>query len=118
MMKVKGVNISPMEIEALLVQHDSVDEAFVFGLPTGDGDQRVGCVLVSSVAGPERARLAVDVRNWCRERAAAYKVPATLRIVTAAELPLTPTGKVSKRLLKDQTVAMLELAATQLAEGG
>jgi len=37
-------------------------------------------------------------------------VPATLRIVTAAELPLTPTGKVSKRLLKDQTVAMLELA--------
>jgi fatty-acyl-CoA synthase len=67
-------------------------------------------VLVSSVAGPERARLADDVRNWVRERAAAYKVPATLRIVTAAELPLTPTGKVSKRLLKDQTVGLLELA--------
>jgi fatty-acyl-CoA synthase len=45
-----------------------------------------------------------------RERAAAYKVPATLRIVTAAELPLTPTGKVSKRLLKEQTAAMFEFA--------
>jgi fatty-acyl-CoA synthase len=65
---------------------------------------------VSSVAGPERARLADDVRDWVRERAAAYKVPATLRIVTAAELPLTPTGKVSKRLLKEQTAAMFEFA--------
>lgn len=109
MMKVKGVNISPMEVEALLVQHDSVDEAFVFGLPTGDGDQRVGCVLVSSVAEAGRDQLAADVRSWVRERAATYKVPTTLRVVTAAELPLTPTGKVSKRLLKDQTAAMLEL---------
>jgi fatty-acyl-CoA synthase len=109
MMKVKGVNISPMEVEALLVQHDSVDEAFVFGLPTGDGDQRVGCVLVSSVAEAGRDQLAADVRSWVRERAAAYKVPAALRVVTAAELPLTPTGKVSKRLLKDQIAAILEL---------
>jgi HIP---CoA ligase len=109
MMKVKGVNISPMEVEALLVQHDSVDEAFVFGLPTGDGDQRMGCVLVSSVAEAGRDQLAADVRSWVRERAATYKVPTTLRVVTAAELPLTPTGKVSKRLLKDQTAAMLEL---------
>jgi fatty-acyl-CoA synthase len=109
MMKVKGVNISPMEVEALLVQHDSVDEAFVFGLPTGDGDQRMGCVLVSSVAEAGRDQLAADVRSWVRERAATYKVPSALRVVTAAELPLTPTGKVSKRLLKDQTAAMLEL---------
>jgi HIP---CoA ligase len=109
MMKVKGVNISPMEVEALLVQHDSVDEAFVFGLPTGDGDQRMGCVLVSSVAEAGRDQLAADVRSWVRERAATYKVPSALRVVTAAELPLTPTGKVSKRLLRDQTAAMLEL---------
>ena len=95
--------------EALLVQHDSVEEAFVFGLPTGDGDQRVGCVLVSSVAEAGRDQLAADVRSWVRERAATYKVPTALRVVTAAELPLTPTGKVSKRLLKDQTAAMLEL---------
>jgi HIP---CoA ligase len=111
MMKVKGVNISPMEVEALLVQHDSVDEAFVFGLPTGDGDQRVGCVLVASVKAADHDLLASDVRNWAHQRAAAYKVPTTLRVVTAAELPLTPTGKVNKRLLKDQTAALLELVA-------
>ena len=100
MMKVKGINISPAEVEALLVQHDLVDEAFVFGLPTGDGDQTVGCVLVSAVPARDRAALARDVRAWLAERAAVYKTPTTIAVLTAAELPLTPTGKVSKRLLQ------------------
>jgi hypothetical protein len=34
-------------------------------------------------------------------RAAAYKIPTTAWVMTAAELPLTPTGKVSKRLLQE-----------------
>jgi fatty-acyl-CoA synthase len=107
-MKVKGVNISPLEIESLLVQHDMVDEAFVFGLATIDGDQSVGCVLVSPVAPEDRDQLACAVAEWAGKRAAAYKVPGTIRVVTAGQLPLTPTGKVSKRLLRDQTQASLE----------
>jgi len=102
-MKVQGINVSPMEIELLLVQHDMIDEAFVFGLATPEGDQSVGCVLVSSVPPKERRRLGRDVQTWIRQRAASYKVPTTIRIVAAGELPLTPTGKVSKRLLKEQT---------------
>ena len=100
MMKVKGISISPAEVESLLVQHDLVDEAFVFGLPTADGDQAVGCVLVSTVAAGAREALVRDVREWMAGRAAAYKTPATIVVTTAAELPLTPTGKVSKRLLQ------------------
>jgi HIP---CoA ligase len=100
MMKVKGISISPAEVESLLVQHDLVDEAFVFGLPTADGDQAVGCVLVSTVAAGAREALVHDVRAWMAGRAAAYKTPATIVVTTAAELPLTPTGKVSKRLLQ------------------
>jgi len=110
MMKVRGINISPLEVESLLVQHDLVDEAYVFGLPTGDGDQRVGCVLVSTTAPHQNEQLAEDVTVWVRERAAAYKVPASIRVVTARDLPLTPTGKVSKRLLKEQTQALLQKA--------
>jgi HIP---CoA ligase len=105
MMKVKGVNISPLEIELLLVEHDRVDEAFVFGLGTADGDQSVGCVLVSSVPPEQRCQLGHDVQEWIRERAAAYKAPATIRVVAAGELPLTATGKVSKRLLIEQMQA-------------
>jgi acyl-CoA synthetase (AMP-forming)/AMP-acid ligase II len=102
MMKVKGVNISPLEVELLLVQHDLVDQAFVFGLATADGDQSVGCALVSTVGPDRREQLGRDVQAWVRERAASYKVPRTLHILAAADLPLTPTGKVSKRLLMEQ----------------
>jgi HIP---CoA ligase len=100
MMKVKGINISPAEVESLLVQHELVDEAFVFGLATPDGDQSVGCVLVSTVPASAREALIRDVRDWMARRAAAYKTPATVAVMTAGELPLTPTGKVSKRLLQ------------------
>jgi fatty-acyl-CoA synthase len=107
MMKVKGINISPAEIESLLVQHEDVDEAFVFGLPTPEGDESVGCVLVSAGPADRRDALAKDVRAWLKERAAAYKVPTTVRIVAANELPLTATGKVSKRLLREDAQARL-----------
>ena len=100
MMKVKGINISPAEVESLLVQHPLVDEAFVFGLATADGDQSVGCVLVSSVPADAREALVGDVRAWMAGRAAAYKTPTSVRVMTAGELPLTDTGKVSKRLLQ------------------
>jgi acyl-CoA synthetase (AMP-forming)/AMP-acid ligase II len=103
-MKVQGINVSPMEIELLLVQHNMIDEAFVFGLATAEGDQSVGCVLVSPVPPHERCRLERDVQTWIRQRAASYKVPTTIRIIAPGELPLTATGKVSKRLLKEQTL--------------
>ena len=107
MMKVRGINISPLEIELVLVQHELVDEAFVFGLATPQGDQSVGCVLVSSVPADRRSALGRDVQIWIRERVASYKAPALVRVVAAGELPLTATGKVSKRTLKEQTAAAL-----------
>jgi fatty-acyl-CoA synthase len=100
LMKVKGINISPLEIERVLVEHEDVDEAFVFGRPTPDGDEAVACVLVPSSAAPDD--LAERVRTWLRARIASYKVPATITLMTADQLPLTATGKVSKRLLQDQ----------------
>ena len=105
MMKVKGISISPAEVELLLVQHELVDEAFVFGLATPEGDQSVGCVLVSTVPETAREALGRDVQEWMRQRAAAYKVPTTVRVAAAGQLPLTATGKVSKRLLQQQTQA-------------
>lgn len=102
MMKVKGINVSPLEVELLLVQHDMVDQAFVFGLATADGDQSIGCALVSSAPPEQREQVGRDVQTWAREHAASYKVPRIIRVLAADELPLTPTGKVSKRLLKEQ----------------
>lgn len=99
LMKVNGINVSPLEVERVLVEHEEVEQAFVFGLPTPEGDETVGCVLVSAVAHDE---LADRVRTWLRGRIAGYKVPGTMRVVTAAQLPLTATGKVSKRSMREQ----------------
>ena len=101
LMKVKGINISPLEIEQILVEHDDIDEAFVFGLPTPEGDETVACVLVPTAAAVWDG-LAGRVQNWLRARIAGYKVPGTIKVITAAQLPLTATGKVSKRLMKEQ----------------
>ncbi|GAA0607784.1 AMP-binding protein [Sporichthya brevicatena] len=102
MIKSKGINISPAEVEALLVQHAEVDQAFVFGVETETGDQDVGAVLVSTT--DEHDRLAKEVVDWARERISTYKVPRRTWVLTADQLPLTPTGKVSKRLLRDQVL--------------
>ncbi|WIX75649.1 class I adenylate-forming enzyme family protein [Amycolatopsis carbonis] len=99
LMKVNGINVSPLEIERVLVEHDDVDQAFVFGLPTPEGDETVACVLVSTAAHDD---LADRVRTWLRTRIAGYKVPSTIKVTTADQLPLTATGKVSKRSMKEQ----------------
>ncbi|WP_344602735.1 class I adenylate-forming enzyme family protein [Sporichthya brevicatena] len=103
LIKAKGINISPAEVESLLVGHQEVEEAFVFGVDTTTGDQEVGAVIVSATDDPER--LTQDVIAWARERVSSYKVPRHVWILTADQLPLTPTGKVSKRLLRDQVLS-------------
>jgi acyl-CoA synthetase (AMP-forming)/AMP-acid ligase II len=100
LMKVRGINISPLEIERVLLEHDEVDEAFVFGVPTPEGDEAVACVLVPTNAAQDR--LADRVQIWLHERIASYKVPRTIKVMAADQLPLTATGKVSKRLIQEQ----------------
>jgi fatty-acyl-CoA synthase len=102
LIKAKGINISPAEVETLLVQHPDVDEAFVFAVDTDTGDQEVGAVLVSTTS--EHDRLGKDALEWARERVSSYKVPRHVWILTPDQLPLTSTGKVSKRLLRDQVL--------------
>lgn len=95
LIKAKGINISPLEVELALVEHHAVQEAFVFGLPTPDGDEQVAAVLIAPGAD------VAEIGEWLRGRIAGYKVPTTVRLLTPDQLPLTATGKVSKRLMKD-----------------
>jgi acyl-CoA synthetase (AMP-forming)/AMP-acid ligase II len=101
MMKVKGINIAPAEVELVLARHPRVSEVFVFGLPTAEGDEEVGCALVSETAPGEHAELVADVTAWARTQMAKYKIPTAVRVLRADQLPLTATGKVSKRALQE-----------------
>jgi long-chain acyl-CoA synthetase len=90
-----GENIYPREIEEALVEHPSVREAAVIGIP----DEVRGEVPKAFVIPVEGQTLEQsDLRRFCRERIAAYKVPRVFEIVE--DLPRTPSGKVLKRMLK------------------
>lgn len=95
-----GVNIYPQEAENVLAVHPKVADVAVFGVPDEEMGEQVKAVVqpVSmDLAGPG---LAAELIGYCRSRLAAYKCPRSVDF--RAELPRHPTGKLYKRLLRDE----------------
>jgi long-chain acyl-CoA synthetase len=88
-----GANVSPAEVEAVLVTHPHVQEAAVTGVPDPDyGEQVVAAVVLAPMASHDPDAL----RAYCAASLAGYKVPA--RIVSVERLPRNAnTGKVQRR---------------------
>jgi acyl-CoA synthetase (AMP-forming)/AMP-acid ligase II len=84
-----GENISPLEVEAVLLQHPSVSEAVAYGVPDAKYGQLVGCAIV-----PAGHLTEADVVAHCKEHLASFKVPSVVHIVDT--IPKTPTGKVQR----------------------
>ena len=102
MIKTGGVNVAPLEVEQVLLQHPDVVQAYVVGVP----DQAKGEIVAAAVE--LRAGAATDSASiiaFCRERLASYKVPIQLAFRTAAQLPRTPTGKIHKPTLSQELAA-------------
>ena len=91
-----GVNIYPAEIEAVLLNLPGVKDAAVFGLPDAEMGERVVAVVECSDAALTQA----DVIAGLRAKLAGYKLPRDVRFDLA--LPREDSGKVKKRLLRDQ----------------
>ena len=85
-----GENISPVEVEALLISHPAIAEAAVVGVPDREWGRIVAAVLVPRGAPPDLAELTV----WLRERLAGPKLPRRWRF--AQSLPRTATGKLKR----------------------
>ncbi len=96
LIKTGGINVSPAEIEELLMSHRAVELAYVIGLKDARRDEIVAAMIVASTAVEADALL-----DLCRSTLAVYKVPRKIKFVTHAELPLTSTGKLQKNRLKD-----------------
>ena len=93
---VSGFNVSPSEVEDVLVAHPSVGAALV----VGEADERTGERVVAFVTPSDGAPPDPDTLvAHCRSRLARYKVPA--RVVVSAELPSTDGGKAVRHLLRD-----------------
>ncbi|MCO5101518.1 MAG: long-chain fatty acid--CoA ligase [Burkholderiaceae bacterium] len=97
MINVSGFKVWPAELEQYLYKLPQVQEVAVYGIPHPEkGEQVIAAVVpkAGQTIGPE------DVIAWCRANIAAYKVPARVDIVQ--ELPKSATGKILKRVLRDQ----------------
>jgi acyl-CoA synthetase (AMP-forming)/AMP-acid ligase II len=98
-----GVNVYPQEAENLLVTHPKVVDVAVFGVPNDDFGEEVKAVVqpVEMPAGGEaEAALARELIAFCRANLADVKCPRSIDF--RSELPRHPTGKLYKRLLKDE----------------
>jgi long-chain acyl-CoA synthetase len=97
MINVSGFKVWPAEVENYLYQIQQIKEVAVFGIP----DPLKGESVCAAVVLKEGAQLTAEgVIGWCKEKLAAYKTPARVDIVK--ELPKSATGKILKRMLRQQ----------------
>jgi long-chain acyl-CoA synthetase len=87
-----GENISPTEIEDTLLRHPDVTSAVVVGLPDPDWGERIAAMIVTR---PGASSDVTGIQSWMKSNLGSLKTPDL--IVTAAELPTTPTGKIVRR---------------------
>jgi acyl-CoA synthetase (AMP-forming)/AMP-acid ligase II len=95
-----GVNIYPQEAENVLTMHPKVFDVAVFGVPNEDFGEEVKAVVQPvdmADAGPDLER---ELIAYCRSQLADVKCPRSIDF--RDELPRHPTGKLYKRLLKDE----------------
>jgi len=90
-----GENISSVEVEAMLLRHEAIQEAAVVGFPNEKwGESPHAFVVFKQGKGASEAAL----REFCRSNMAHFKVPHSFTAVT--ELPKTATGKIQKFVLR------------------
>jgi len=93
-----GENVYSGEVEAIIYQHPAVREAAVFGIPDPQwGELVMACVALK----PDRSLSKEDLVAYCRRSLANYKVPRRVEFMDA-ELPKSGSGKILKRVLREQ----------------
>jgi acyl-CoA synthetase (AMP-forming)/AMP-acid ligase II len=95
MIKVRGFQVAPAEIEAVLHSHPAVADCAVFGIPDPVAGEAV-VAAVTRCGAVESDELIALVA----ERLASYKRPS--RVVFVTEIPRLPSGKVLRRVLKER----------------
>ncbi len=100
-----GSNISPGEVEGVLIAHPAVTEAGVVGAPD-PAMRQVVWAYVALRAGTQASE--AELKAWARERIAAYKIPA--RIIFMDSLPKGVTGKIDRKSLRERAAAEREAA--------
>ena len=113
LIKVKGNQVAPAELEALLLEHPGIADAAVIGMPTEDGDEKPRAFVVRQV-GKQGEELTEDaVKNFVEGKVIRYK-----RLASGVEflevIPKNPSGKILRRQLRDVTRERLRREGARL----
>jgi benzoate-CoA ligase len=110
-LKVGGIWVSPTEVETRLLEHPSLAEAVVVGVPDADGlDKPVAYV----VPRPGATVDADELIAFCRAGLASFKRPRL--VIEVAELPKTATGKIQRYRLRERATAQVAPVPTSLTD--
>ncbi len=99
MIKRAGINVSPAEVEQVLRRHAAVQDAAVVGVPDAARGERIFAFIVPQ---PGHAFDAAALLKHCATEASKYKLPDHIEALAA--LPLTVTGKLQRRELKQRAI--------------
>ncbi|HVX22615.1 MAG TPA: AMP-binding protein [Acidimicrobiales bacterium] len=112
MINAAGYKVWPREVEEFLLQHPSVDEAAVVGVPDpyrGETVKAFVTLKAGTTAEPD------DIIAFAREHMAAYKYPRQVEVVS--ELPKTASGKILRRELRTRTASEASATGSPSAPG-
>jgi amino acid adenylation domain-containing protein len=94
--RIRGYRVAPGEIEAALARHPGIREVAVVARPGPEGDQQLAAYIEGDASCAAR-----DLRDFLRRRLPDYMLPATF--IALGRMPLTPDGRVDRRMLADRT---------------
>ena len=93
-----GENISPAEIEDVLLSHPALSDAAIIGIPSLEWGEEIMAVIILEEM--KAHTTAEELMQYCKGRLASFKVPSEIVIVDS--LPRTSTGKLLKKELREQ----------------
>ena len=97
LIKYKGFQVPPAELEALLLTHPQIADAAVIGVPDDEAGEVPAAFVVFK---PVQQPTAADIQGFVAEKVASYKQVRKLTFVDA--IPKSASGKILRRVLRDQ----------------
>jgi len=97
-----GENVYPSEVENAVGAHPAVRDVAVIGVPDPKWGEAVHAVVILHHGYTASDELKTEIKKFCRERIAGYKVPKSIDFIADEEMPRTGTGKILHRVLRER----------------
>lgn len=113
LIKVKGNQVAPAELEALLLGHPAIADAAVIGVPTEDGDEKPRAYVVLQPDNKSQTTAKEDIVKFVETRVTRHK-RITGGVVYLDSIPKNPSGKILRKWLRDKAKEEMKEASARL----